>query len=121
MSQVEEGPRTALSLVRRHDGRLVADARLDHGRERIHVARGGALQIALAPLEERRPSRLLRGGEQGAFHHLGEAAPALASRQRAEDRRVADDEARLMEGAGEVLSAAQVGSRLSAEPRVDLR
>ena len=112
--EVEECALAALPLVGRDDAGLQPHRAFDQGRESGGIARRRAFQVALAPLEQ------LAALEQRAFHHLGEPAPDLALRKGREELRVANHEPRLVEGAHQVLSGAEVGSRLSAQPGIDL-
>ena len=70
--------------------------------------------MPVEPLEERLVA------EQAVFHHLGVASAKLARRQRREHVRISDDEARLVEGADQVLAETAVDGSLAADGAVHL-
>ena len=101
-----------LERVRGHDGGLHAE---DAGtrprrRRRPRARRAAPSSRAIARWNAR--------VQEGRLDDLREPGPVRAIRQRPEDRRVRDDEARRVKGAGEVLPRGQVDGGLSAERAV---
>ena len=99
VAEIEQRAVAVLALVAHHHGGLGAAA-LRHGLVALRAAGEDALPVGLAPVEEARVV------DEAVFHHLRIAGAHLAQRQRVEQRRVGQHEARLMEGADEVLAVA---------------
>ena len=113
VAEVEKRAVAFLALVAHHHGGLGAAA-LRHGLVALGPAVEHAAPLRFAPVEE--------GGvaDQAVLHHLGVARAHLAQRQRVEQRRVGEDEARLVERADEVLAVGRVDAGLAADRRIDL-
>src|SRR5437870_13708985 len=105
---------TAPPLVYSDDARLQAHPTLDQRSEHVGLTPCGPLEVALAALQQ------IATLQQRALDHLREAAPPLPRRERGEQHRIADHEARLVERPDQILPRAQVGPGLSAQPGVHL-
>ena len=114
VAEIEQRPGALLGLVAGDDRGLRGTA-LAH-----RVFPGSALAVddrravILQPFEKRAVV------DQPVFHDFGITGEALASRQRVERAGVGQHQARLVEGADEVLARPRVDRRLAADGAVDL-
>src|SRR5215469_18482106 len=115
MAEIEQSARAArLPLVRLDDLCLGAGARLDGMTPLAALAREHIRPILLEPGKERCVA------EKPVLHHFCIAGAELARAQGREHRNVGDDQARLIEGADQILALSRVDARLAANRRVDL-
>ena len=115
MAEVEQGALPGLALVGADDARLGAAALRHRAGLRGRVAREQPRGVLLAPREEAGVA------EQPVLGHLGVAREQLAAGQRGQRVEVAEHQARLVEGADEVLALARIDRGLAADGAVDLR
>ena len=115
VAEIEQRPGAALlALVGLDDRRLGAAARGD-GVGAVAAFAGEDLRPALLePSEERGIA------EEPVFHHFGVARAELAGAERVEHGNVGEHEARLMEGADQVLALGGVDAGLAADGGIDL-
>ena len=113
VAEVEQRPLAVLALVA-DDDRGLRPAALGDGVVALRPAGEDPAPVRLAPFEEALVA------DEPVFHHLGIAGAHLAQRQRVERGGVGEDEARLMEGADEVLAVARIDAGLAADRGIDL-
>jgi hypothetical protein len=113
VAEIEQRPVPVLALVAHHHGGL-GPAALRHRVVALGAAGENPAPVPLAPAEERLVV------DEPVFRDLGIAGAHLAERQGVEERRVGEHQARLMEGADEVLAVGGVDARLAADRRIDL-
>jgi hypothetical protein len=114
MAEVEFAPLAALPLVVRDDVGLHANRGRNHVGEQVVVTAQPREGRPLDPGEE------IGIGDDGRLDRLGQPGPEVAVGERAQQRRIADDEFGLGEGPGHVLVSVDVHPVLAADARVDL-
>jgi hypothetical protein len=108
VAQVEQGARAVVTGVLGNDGGLHGDRTRHRGFQRPAVPRQQFWSVPFKRLEEAGVA------QQAVLHHLGVAGAHLAVGQGVEHAQVAQNEARLMEGADQVLAARRVDGGLAA-------
>ena len=117
VAEVQQGAaarRPLLPLIVAHDLGLEGAGAQDGLRLDVPVAVGQRRAVLLAPFEEHRVA------DQPGLHHLRIAGPQLAPVQRAERAGVGQHQARLVEGADQVLALRRVDPGLAAHAAVHL-
>src|SRR6185312_7043257 len=110
MPKIEQSAGAALlALVGRHDQGLGADAGLDRMTALVAGAGKHLGPILLEPGEERRIA------DEAVFRHLGVARAELALAQGRERADVGEHQARLVEGADQILALPRVDAGLAAD------